>query len=142
MTKQISCNCKCKFNTRTCNSNQKRNNRLCKCECKNSRKCRKRYSWNPSACICENDKYLKSIADSSVVACDEIISIMNIVSTKMTDAIAANVSINCHNKKVRRKNDCYIFHSVLLAIMLLLIIAIICYHYAKKGQNKKVIAHQ
>ena len=24
------------------------------CECKNYRKCKKDYSWNPSTCICEN----------------------------------------------------------------------------------------
>ena len=137
MTKQISCNFNCKFNSRTCDSNQKRDNRLCKCECKNSRKCRKRYSWNPSACICENDKYLKSIADTSVIAYDEIISIINIVSTKMTNAIATNVSINYHNKKVRWKIDCYIFYSVLLAIMLPLITAIICYHYAKHRSKQE-----
>ena len=25
---------------------------------------KKNYSWNPSTCICENNKYLKSIADT------------------------------------------------------------------------------
>ena len=24
----------------------------CQCECKNYQKCKKDYSWNPSACIC------------------------------------------------------------------------------------------
>ena len=28
-------------------------------------------------CICENSRYLKSIADTSVAACDEIIIVMN-----------------------------------------------------------------
>ena len=55
----------------------------------------------------------------------------------MANTIATNVtgaaSINCHSKKVR---DCYILHTVLLAIILLLIINIICYYYAKqKGIN-------
>ena len=50
----------------------------------------KRYSWNPSTCTCENSKYLKSIADTSVIACDEIISVMDFVSTKMTNTIATN----------------------------------------------------
>ena len=40
--------------------------------CKNYRTCKKDYGWNPSTCICENDKYLKSIADTSVIACGEI----------------------------------------------------------------------
>ena len=32
MTKFISFDCKCKFNSTTCNLNQKRNNKLCHCE--------------------------------------------------------------------------------------------------------------
>ena len=105
MTKHISCDCKCKFNSTTCNSNQKWNNKTCQCECKNYHKCKKDYNWDPSTCICENSKYLKSIADTSVIECDEIITVMDIVSTKKINTIAANVtstaSINCHSKKVR-----------------------------------------
>ena len=37
----------------------------CQCEYKNYRKCKKKYSWNPSTCICGNNKYLKNIADTS-----------------------------------------------------------------------------
>ena len=37
-TKQISCACKCKFDSRKCNSNQKRNNSKCQCEFKNPEK--------------------------------------------------------------------------------------------------------
>ena len=33
-------------------------------------------------CICENSKYLKSIADTSVNECDKIVIVMDIVSTK------------------------------------------------------------
>ena len=43
MAKHISCDCKCKFNSRTCNSNQKWNNITYQCECKNYHKCRKAY---------------------------------------------------------------------------------------------------
>ena len=81
----------------------------------------KDYSWNSSTCICENCKHLKCIADTSVIECDVIITVMDIVSTKKTNTIAKNVTstalINCHSKKVR---DCYIFHTVLLVIILLL----------------------
>ena len=69
----------------------------------------------------------------SVAECDEIILVMDIVSTKKTNTIATNVtstdSINCHSKKV---SGCYVLHTVLLAIILLLIITIICYLYAKQ----------
>ena len=58
---------------------------------------------------------------------------MDIASTKNTNTIATNImstaSINFHSKKVR---DCYILHTVLLAIISLLIIIIICCHYAKQ----------
>ena len=86
---------------------------------------KKIYSWNPYTCICENSKYVKSITDTSVIASDEIIYVMDIVSTKMATTIATNVTKNCHSKKVR---DCYILRTVLLVIILLLIITIICYY--------------
>ena len=44
--------------------------------------------------------FLKSIPNTSVIACGEIISVIDIVSTKMTNTIANNVTINCHSKKV------------------------------------------
>ena len=86
----------------TCNSNQKWNNEPCQCECRNYRNCKKDYNWNPRAYICENSKYLKSIADTSVMACDEIISVMDIAptkktNTKMTNTIATNMSMNFYS---------------------------------------------
>ena len=82
---------------------------------------------------CENSKDLKSIAETSVIKCDKVLTVMDIVSTKKTNTIATNVtstaSKNCHSKKVR---DCYILRIVLLMMKLLLIITIICYHYVKR----------
>ena len=70
--------------------------------------------------------------------CDEIVIVIDNLSTKKTNTITTNVastaSINCHSKKVR---DSYILNTVLLAIILLLIITIIFYQYAKqKGMIK------
>ena len=76
---------------KSCNSNEKWNNETCQCEYKNYRKCKKDYSWNPRTCTSENSKYLKNIADTSMIRCDEIISVIDIVSTKMTKTIATNV---------------------------------------------------
>ena len=46
-------------------------------------------------------------------------------------------SVNCHCNKVKH---CDILHTGLLAITLLLIITIICYHYAKqKDINRQAI---
>ena len=76
MTEHISCDCKCKFNSTICNSNQKWNNKTCQCECKNYCTCKKDYKWNSKESI------LKSIADTSVIQCDQIITVLDIVSTK------------------------------------------------------------
>ena len=102
MTKHNSWNCKCKLNSK-CNWNKKWNYITCQCQCRNC------HSWNPTTCICENSIYLRSIADTSVIECDEIASAMDIASTKMTNTMAAHVSINCHNKKVKYEIDCNIF---------------------------------
>ena len=88
MTEHISFDCKCKFNSTTCNSNQKWNDKTCQCEYKNYRKCKEDYNWNHSTCICENSEYLKIIADNSVTEWDEIIILMDNVSTKKTNTIA------------------------------------------------------
>ena len=49
------------------------------------------YSLNPSTCICENSKYLKSVADTSVTKFDESVIVINNLSTKKTNAITTNV---------------------------------------------------
>ena len=41
---------------------------------------------------CENSKYIKIISDDSKIVCDKIISGIDIISTKMTNIIAANVT--------------------------------------------------
>ena len=118
---------------------EKWNKKTCQCQGKNYRTGKKDYSCNPTTCICENDKYLKSFASTSEITCYAIMSVMNIVSTKITNTIAANASINSDNKKVRYKIDCYILHTVLLVIVLLLIITITSYHYAKDRSKQKSI---
>ena len=74
----------------------------------------------------------------SKTLCDEIIHVMDIVSTKMTSTIATNMSVNSDDEKVRYKIAFYILRTVLLVIKFLLIFTIICSHYAKhrsKGKN-------
>ena len=118
---------------------KKWNNETCQYECKNYCTCKKDHSCNPSTCIYENNKNLKCIVDTSVTAYDEIIYVMDIVSIKMTNTIATNEWINCHDKQLRYKMDCYILHTVLLVIILLLITTIICYHYARHRSKQKGI---
>ena len=58
---------------------------------------KRKYIWNPSTCACENNIYLKSIVDSLVITCDEIIdgaaksydNVLDIVSIKLNDKKAA-----------------------------------------------------
>ena len=88
----------------------------------------------------------KIIADNSKIVCDEIMYVMGIVSTYMTNTIAANatsnVSINSHNKRVRHKMECFILNTGLLVIILLLIITFICCHYAKnRSKLKKILPY-
>ena len=47
-----------------------------------------------------NDKYLKIIADTSVITCDEIISVMDIVSIKVINTIATNVTVKKEDIKL------------------------------------------
>ena len=105
--------------------------------------CKKDYSFNSSKYICDNNKYLESIVDKSVTLCDEIINVTDSVSTNVTNTIAeivmSTVPINFDDKKVRYKMDCYILHTFLLVIILLFIIAIICYYFTKNGSKRKRI---
>ena len=101
--------------------------------------------------LCENSEYLKRTTDDSVIPCDEIINIMDSVSTDVTNTLSTNetniipanitstVSINSNDKKARYKMDCYILLTFLLVIILLFIVAIICYHYAKHWSKQNII---
>ena len=110
---------------------------------KNYRACKKGYNWNPSLCVFENCKYLKIVVNYPKSVCSEIIYIMDIVSTNVTIIISAKVTstilTNSDDTQARSKMDCYILHTALLVIILLFIIANICYQYAEHRQNKKVL---
>ena len=83
----------------------------------NYRKYKTDYILDPSMCICEDSKYLKSIAERTLIECDKVIIVIDNVSTKKTNTlvaketntiantIATNVactsSINCQSKKVK-----------------------------------------
>ena len=93
------------------------NNDTCQCECKKYHKCKTDYSWNPSTCIWENGKHLKSIAYTSVIVYDEIIYAMDTVSTNVVNTIPSSATSTVSTifyKKIRYKMDCYIWHTVLL----------------------------
>ena len=92
-------------------------------------RCKKDYSWNPSTCICENSRYLKSTGDDSVSVCDEIINISNSVSTALKNTIPTNVtntvSIKPDIKKVAlEKSNCLTYTISLVIIMCLLFVVV------------------
>ena len=74
------------------NLTQKQDNDKSQRECKNYRKCKKDYSWNPGTCICGNGKDLKSFFDTSVIACDEFIIAKDRVSTNIRNTIPTNMT--------------------------------------------------
>ena len=73
LTKQTSCECKCRFDGRKYNSAEWWNNDKCKCECTKRHVCEKDYTWNLSTCNYENGKYLGSIMDNLTITCDETV---------------------------------------------------------------------
>ena len=98
----------------------------------------KNYNWNLGTCICENYKYPKGTADTSVIDCDEIIYVMDIVSTNITSTIPINESTNSGGKKVRYNIECYNLITFLLVIISLFIIAIFStYCDTKKNKNEE-----
>ena len=79
LTKHVSSKCECKFGGSKYNSAQKWNNDNYMCECKHCQTYNENYIWDPTICICENGKYLRSIFDDSVIRYDEIINAADIV---------------------------------------------------------------
>ena len=66
---------------------------------------------NPNTCICENSRYLKSIADTLIILCDEIINGTDSVSTNVANTISTNVMstvwINFDDKNVTCEKSNY-----------------------------------
>ena len=125
MEERISCDCKCKFNSAVCNSNKKWNNKHISVNVKIIVRVKKIIVGILACVFFENSKYLKS---TSVTECDDIVSVMDTVSTKNTN-MTSTPSIHIPSIKVR---DCHSLHTVLLAIILLLISLFFCYQYIKE----------
>ena len=85
--------------------------------------CEKDYIWNPS----KNGKYLESITDSSVIACDEIIE-----ETK---------SFNKKNAICKTKNVYILLIFLLITIALLINVSIYCYLIKYKSKQKHLLPY-
>lgn len=64
-------------------------------------------------------------------------NVANIISTN----IASTVLVNSDNKKVSYKMDYYILYRFLLVTMLLFIVVIISYHYAKHRSKQEILTY-
>ena len=83
--------------------------------------------------ICEN-KYLKSAVDDSKTVCGEIIWHGYCINKK--DKYYSYKCVNKPSKKLRCKIDSYILYPLSIVIILLQIIAIFHYHYAKHWSKR------
>ena len=105
LEKHFSCDIKCKFKNETIIQLKNETIIHATASTKNIILAKTYYSWNHRTFICENGQYLKGVADTSVIVCDEIINSTDSASRNVTKAISTNVmstlSTNFHNKKVR-----------------------------------------
>ena len=130
LTKDISCECKSKFDGKKCNSDQWWNNKKCRCECKKRHVCEKDYIWNPATCRCKNGKYLVSIMNDSAITCAEIIEPYH----------KERKSILTYFNKNKATCETQIFY-ILLAFLLVaiaLLIAVNMYSYLIKYRAKQI----
>ena len=117
LTKHISCECKCKFDGK---------NHICE----------KNYIWNPATCSCENDKYLASIIDDSLITHDEMI-----------DANAEAKSYDEETKTIPKniiyqtKSFYILLAFLLIAIALWIAVTIYCYLIKYKAKQKSTYYH-
>ena len=124
LTKDISCECKCKFDRRKCNSDQWWTNDKCQCGCKKHHICEKDYVWNPATCNC-----LASIMDDSTIICDEVI--------KSCDKEIKTIPANFNEKKVTCKTKNFYILLAFLSITTALLIAVSTYWYLIKYRAKQ-----
>ena len=135
LTKDMSCECKCRFDGKNCNSYQWWNNNKCLCECKKRHACEKHYIWNPASCSCENRKYLASVMDDSAITFDEIIDAD--VEAKSNDEGTKAFPTNFNEKNITHKRQNFYIFLTFLLITIALLIAVSIYCYLVKYQAKQ-----
>ena len=84
--------------------------------------CRYSYIWNPTTCSCEDVRYEKSVTDSSVITCDEIVKLTKSIMTKTISAKSFPMNLN------RKKVTCKINNAYILLVFLLITMMVINYH--------------
>ena len=98
----------------------------------------KKYVWNPPICSIENEKYLASIMDYSVIICDEIID----AEAQSKDKETKTVSTNFNEKKniIRKMESFNILSAFLFAtIALLIAVTIYCYQIQCRAKQNHLL---
>ena len=130
-TKDMSCECKCRFDVTKWNWNQWWNNNKYRCECKKNQVCKKDYVWNPAKYNCESGKYLASIMHDSTIICNELI--------KLYEEKMKIIPSHSHDKKITCKTQIFYIMLAFLLITVSLLIAVRIYCYMIKYQAKHLL---
>ena len=80
---------------------------------------------------------LASIVDESVIMCNEVLNITSNIPANLKSV----VSTDFDDKNVIHKMNSCILQTVLVDIILLLMIAFICYYYAKQRSKQNVLEY-
>ena len=123
LTKDISCEFKCRFDGKKCNSDQWWNNNKCLCDCEKRHVCRKDYIWNPATCSCKNRKCLASIVNDSAITWDEIID----VEPKSNDEETKRFTTNFNERNITYTTQSFYILLTFLLIIIALLIAVNIY---------------
>ena len=119
LTKDISCECKCRFHGKKCNSVQWWNNNKCLCECTKRHVCEKDYIWKPATCRFQNGKlkdeetktFPTNFNEKNITYKTQNLYILLIVLL-ITITLLIAVSIYCYLIKYRAKRKYLLpFHS-------------------------------
>ena len=80
---------------------------------------------------------LASIVDESVIMCNEVLNITSNIPANLKSV----VSTDFDDKNVIHQMNSCILQTVLVDIILLLMIAFICYYYAKQRSKQNVLEY-
>ena len=94
------------------------------------------YIWNPATCSCENNKYLGSTIDDSVITCDEI---LEMTKTALLKTVPTNFNENIVTCKA--KNFYTLLTFSVITIALLITVSIYCYLIKYRAKQKQLLLH-
>ena len=137
-----SCKCVCKLNSSVCNNKQIWNSDTCRCNCNEDFasiiSCAKGYSWHPSICECQCDKWCQPgqyLDDKNCVCKNKLIGRLIEECTSVINETMINNKDSGNNNTLRN-----VFIGLFSVVVLIEIIYFYVFAYFKwfKGKNKYV----